>query len=326
MSPIQSLEVIGFATESTYGTFVPPAIFVPGTGQVNTNTKLVRPDQSRGTRAQVVDAIVGLETGAQISAEYIPEVLSSLIACWFGTGSDAKSNAGAAFTHALTPKNALPSLSTEIDHDVVSQVLARQVAGCLVDQITLRATNQALATMETQLIGQRELTPATAGTPSNPTPTISTLQPMDFSLLAATYKGAATAQLMDVTLTLMNHVQRVFATNQKLYVVRLVPTKREVGLQTTLDFLDTTFYNDWFAGNKTAGPGLVLTLTSPTVIPTTAVPYSSAFTIPGIRPNGAYGLQSASDVLNQQLSWSVTQQGANEISASLVNSEAATLA
>jgi hypothetical protein len=36
---------------------------------------------------------------------------------------------------------------------------------------------------------------------------------MDFSLLASTYKGSATTQLQDLTLTLMNKVQRVFSSN-----------------------------------------------------------------------------------------------------------------
>jgi hypothetical protein len=219
---------------------------VPGKATIGSNQKVDRPAQSRGTRGQVIDAVTGHEAGATINAELIPEVLSKLIAYGFGVGSDAISgSAGTGFLHTLTPKNTLTSVSVEVDNDISSQLLARQVVGNQVDQWTIRGQAQALATFEAQLIGIREITPATPGLPSNPTPTISTLQPMDFSLLAATYKGSSTTQLEDLTLTLMNKVQRVFTNNQQLYASRVVATGREVQVQTTLDFLDTVFYTDW---------------------------------------------------------------------------------
>jgi hypothetical protein len=322
---IQPLQVIGYAKEVTPGTFVIPTQFVPGIATIGTNNKIARPSQSRGTRAQVVDAIVGQETQVTIAAELIPEVLSGLIANWYGVGSDAISgSAGTGFTHTLTPKNALNSLSVEVDNDIFQQVLARQIAGCMVDQLTLRLQNQALATLEAALIGMRELTPATPGLPSNPTPSISTLQPMDFSLLAFNYKGSASTQLTDATLTLMNHVSRIFSSNQKLTASRLSPGQREVGLSTSLDFLDTNFYNDWFAGTKVA-TGITLSLVGP-AIPASSGFFTVTFNLPGVRPNAQYGLQAASDVLQQQLDWSVTQQGANEINGAIINSESAALA
>lgn len=327
MSPIQSLELIGFAPEGTFGTFVAPTQYVPGIPNINTTTKVARPAQARGTRAQVIDVVTGIESQIQITAELIPEVLSRLEAYFMGVGSDAVSgSAGVGFTHVLTPKNAISPVSCEVDHDVSSQVLARQFTGGNVDQIVLRAQNQQVATLEATLLMQREFFPATPnqGVPSNPTPAITTLQPMDFSLLAATYKGGATTQLMDVTLTLQNHVQRIFSNNGKLYVARLVPTLREVQLATTLDFLDTTFYLDWINGIKTSG--MVLTMTTPNFIPGTTNPYVVQHTIPGLRPMGQYTLNAASDVLNQQINWSVTQSGANEVSASWINSESGALA
>lgn len=326
MSPIQSLKTLGFATETTFGTFVVPTNFVPGQFNSDTNIKNDRPDQARATRSQVIDVNTGIESGFTISAELIPEVLSKLQGAWMGVGCDTVTTpTGSAKQHSMVPTNVLPSLSVEEDNDVISQILARQVAGCMVDQLVFRFTNQAIATMQATLLGQREITPATPGKPSNPTPSISTLQPFDFSLLAAAYKGSSTTQLMDCTLTLMNHVQRVFSSNGQLYVARLVPTKREVQLQTTLDFLDTNFYSDWIGGVKVA-TGLVLTFTSPTLIPSSTTPYSIQYTVPGIRPVGNFQLQAASDVINQQLSWSCTLGASNDVSSVWTNSETAALA
>jgi hypothetical protein len=325
MSPVQSLEVIGFKKETTFGTFVTPTNYVPGTATFGTNTKIIRPAQSRGIRAFPIDGIVGLEAGVTITAELIGDVISQLVAGCFGTGSDVVTgSAGVGFTHTLTPQGQLPSYSIEIDHDISAQVLARQMAGGQVSQWTLRATNQQLATCEFQLVGQRELTPATPGLPTNPTPVITTIQPMDFSLLAATYKTVATTQLADLTLTFDNQVQRVFTNNQQLYVSRLVPTMRNIGFQTTLDFLDTNFYSDWLVGNRFLA--FQLTFQSLANIVGASNPYTIVINLPGLRPNGQFNLQSANDVLNQQITWSATVNGPNEINATWRNSETGALA
>jgi hypothetical protein len=323
--PVQSASVIGFSNEATFGTFASPTKFVPGICTINDVTTVARPEQSRGTRDYVVDALVGFDVAATVSAELIPEVTSQLIADWMGTGSDSVSGSSSVgYTHALTPKNVCPSLTLEYDEDVTSQVLARQLLGCVVDQVTVKMTARQLLTTEFQLIGQREITPATPGLPSNPTPTISTLQPIDFSLLTATYKGTQTQQLQDATLTLMNHVQRVNSSNKQIYAVRLVPTRREVQFQTTLDFLDTVFYNDWVGGVQSTG--FILSASTAYLIPGTSTPYLVSFTLPKLRPQGQYNIASASDVLNQQITWSALLGTGGVVTSTYINSESAALA
>lgn len=320
--PIQSEYVAGWAKEATYGTFVAPTKYVPCIPQIRGNQKIQRPDQARGTRAQVVDPIVGYEVDVTLTGELIPDTWGQLCAGAMGNGSDNYSSAGGAATHSLTPQAQLPPFSYEQDEDIIpgEQILARQVAGCLVDQFQLKATNQSIAVVTAALIGQRELTPTTPGNPSSTNPTFfNTIQPMDFSLLATTYKGTNSTQLLDVTVALLNHCVRVFSSNGHLYLNRLVPTKREVTLTTLLDFLDTTFYNDWFNGTKTTG--WVVTLTGSN-IPSTSTPYSVQFTIPGTRPMGEYSNPVASDVVQQNITWSCTLSGANDISSIWINDEA----
>lgn len=321
--PIQSEIVVGFAKETTFGTFVAPTTkYVPCVPTFNGNQKNTRPTQARGTRSQVADATTGYELDLSLVGELIPDTWGQLCAGAFGTGSDSVSGT-TAFTHALTVKPTCPSFSVEVDYDIVpgEQVLARQAAGCIVDQFQLKATNQSFATVTASLIGQRETTPATPGTPSNSAPTyFTTIEPMDFSLMAATYKGTASTQLLDVTMSIMNHTQRVFASNGQLYAARLVPTLREVQLTTLLDFLNTTYYNDWFSAAKTTG--FQFTLTSASNIPAAAVPYSVSFGLPGVRPMGQYSLSAASDVVQENITWSVTLSGSSEITSTWVNDEA----
>lgn len=329
MSPIQSAAIIGFAKESTYGTLATPTSFVPGLMTINDVTTVARPEQSRGTRDYVVDNLTRIEVAATVTAELIPEVLPKLFAGWFGTGSDTKTGeASTGFTHELVPKNLVPSYSFEYDEDASSQVLGRQLLGCNVDQLIVRNTQGALATCEFQLIGQREVTPATPGKPTNAEPVINAQQPIDFSRLTATYKGKETTQLQDFTMTLMNHVQRVFSSNKQIYAIRLVPTRREVQFQTTLDFLDTTFYNDWVAGSQTT-EGFVLKYETPYKIEgSTGEAHKNIieWTLPKLRPEGQFNIQAASDVFNQQLTWSAVLGTGGVVTCKVINGEEASLA
>jgi hypothetical protein len=342
MSPTQSLQVIGFAPETVFGTFVAPTKFLPGIATPQDAVTVTQPTQSRGTRSQVLDVATQLTAGIQLSGELIPEVMSTLIAGWFGTGSDAKTgSAGAGYTHTLTPQNGCPSYSIEVDNDVYTQVLARRIVGNIIDQFTLTLSAAQIATMQFNTIAQRESTPATPGLPSNPTPAITTLQPMDFSLVAASLAGTSTTSLIDATLTGTNQTQRVQASNGQLYVTRLQPTQRKVTFSTTLDFIGagsdpaagTGVYTFWSgvaaggSGGFIGAGGFQLALVTANNIPGTSNPYKVLFNLPTLRPQDQYTINAASDVLQQQLAWSVTQgSAANEINAVIVNSESSALA
>lgn len=327
-SPIQSEIVFGLAKENAFGTFVAPNRFMPGIPTITGTRNIVRPDQARGYRGQVFDQTVAMTTDVAITGELLPDgSFCQACAGAFGSGGDNYSSAGGVATHSFTPQPQLPSFSYEQDIDIIpgEQVLARQVVGNFVDQFQVKATNQQLITATINLVGQRETTPTTPGQPSNLNPVyFANASPFSFTMLATTYKGSASTQLLDCTLALMNHTQRVFAANGQFYAARLVPTKREVTLTTLLDFLDTTFYTDWFNSTKTTG--WVLTFTHTTLIPGTATPYSISFTIPGTRPSGEYGMPVASDVVQQNVTWSVTVSGANELSSIWLNDVAGQLA
>lgn len=331
MSPTQSLTIIGFSKETVQGTFQIPTKFFPGTATPATTTTVSQPAQSRGTRSQVIDVPTAQTGGLTVQGELIPEVMSQLISGWFGTGADVVTgSAGVGYTHTLTPQGALPSFSFEQDNDIYTQILARQFVYNLIDQLTITYQAGQFTTAAFQMIGQREITPATPGLPSNPTPAITTLIPMDYSLVAASIAGSVSTQLISATITASNQVQNVVSSNGQLYPTRLQPTMRKVTFSTSHDFLDSSLYTYWAAlrgaGGFVTGGGIVLTTTTLNNIPGTSNPYKVQFTLPNLRPQDQYALTAASDVLQQQLAWSVTQgAAANEISAVIVNSESAAL-
>jgi hypothetical protein len=325
-SPIQSESVVGMAKEAVYGTFVEPTKFIPCIPKVNPNKKVARPEQVIGFRGQRSDVTIGYETEVTLTGELLADGTWGLLAaCCFGSGSDTYTSSAGAAHHVLEPRPQCPSVSVEIATDIIpgEQLLDRRLVGGIVDRFQLKATNQNFSQTEAQIICQREETPATPGQPSaaalNPTYSPTSNQPLDFSLVAATYKGSSVTTLKDTTIALLNKTVRVYSSNGLITAARLVPTRREVTLSTNLDFLELTFYNDWIAGAKTSG--LVLTHTSKTLIGGSAIPYSVVFTLPGIRPMGAWDDPAASDVLEQSLTWSATVSGANEISAEFVNGD-----
>jgi hypothetical protein len=330
--PTQSLTVIGFSPEETFGTFVEPTKFIPGTATPSTTKTVTAPSQSRGTRSQVLDVPTQIAAGLQISAELIPEVMSTLFAGWFGVGADTVTGSSEdGYTHTLVPAAALGSYSFEQDLDIYSKVLARQFVGNFIDQLSITYQASSIVTAQFTTVGQREITPATPGTPSNPTPAITTLQPMDYSLLAASIGGTLTSELISATLTASNQTQPVYESNGELYPGRLQATQRTVTFSTTHDFMDSTLYQEWAAVDGTGGfvaeGGIVLSLVTANDIPEASNPYKVQFTLQNLRPQSQYAVNSASDVLQQQLTWSVTQGSAsNEIEAVIVNSESGTLA
>lgn len=325
-SPILSESVVGMAKEAVYGAFVEPTKFIPCIPKINTNLKVSRPEQVIGFRGQRADVPTGLEVDVTLTGELLADGSWALLAaCCFGSGGDKYTSTAGAAHHVLTPQPQLPSVCLEIATDIVpgEQLLDRRVVGGFVDKFQIKATNQQFSATEVAIIAQKEETPATPGRPSaaalNPTFSATAFQPLDFSLVAATYKGQARTDLKDCTIGLNNKCVRVFSSNGLLTAARIVATRREVTVSTNLDFLDLTFYNDWIATAKTSG--IVLTHTSKLVIGGSAVFYAVVFELPGLRPMGVWDDPAASDVLEQTLSWSATVSGANEIQAEFVNGD-----
>lgn len=325
-SPILSESVVGMAKEAVYGTFTEPTKFIPCVPKVNTNLKVARPEQVIGFRGQRADVPIGLEVDVTLTGELLADGSWALLAaCAFGNGGDKYTSAGGEAKHVLTPQPQLPSVCLEIATDIVpgEQLLDRRVVGAFVDRFQIKATNQQFSATEVAMIAQKEETPTTPGNPSaaalNPTYSATAFQPLDFSLVAATYKGSSRTDLKDCTIALNNKCVRVFSSNGLLTAARIVPTRREVTVTTNLDFLDLTFYNDWIATARTTG--IVLTHTSKLNIGGSGKPYKVIFTLPGLRPMGVWDDPASSDVLEQTLSWSATVSGANEIEAEFDNGD-----
>lgn len=324
--PILSESVVGMAKESVYGTFTEPTKFIPCIPKVNTNLKVARPEQVIGFRGQRADVPIGLECDATLTGELLADGSWALLAaCCFGNGGDKYSSAEGVATHVLTPQPQLPSVCLEIATDIVpgEQLLDRRIVGGYVDRFQIKATNQQFSATEVAMVCQKEETPTTPGAPSaaalNPTYSATAFQPLDFSLVAVTYKGSSRTDMKDMTMAINNKCVRIFSSNGLLTAARVVPTRREVTLTTNFDFLDLTLYKDWIATARTTG--FVVTHTSRLNIGGSGKPYKVVFTVPGTRPMGVWDDPAASDVLEQTLSWSTTVSGANEIEMEFQNGD-----
>lgn len=323
--PITQLQAVGFEQESTYGVFASPTTFMPvSSADVGTTQKITRPTIRAAHRGQKRDERIGIETGVSISADLYPEQFTALIAGAFGNGSDdnVSGSSGAGYTHALELANTLPSFSVEIANDWDSQLLSRQIVGCMVDQFTVRGSAQNLLGFEAQLIGQAERTPATPGLPSFATPTYADVDPMDFSTVAMTYNSGAEPDLLDFNYSLQNGVQRVFTANQELYVARLVPTMRTVTLSASFDFVDLTQFVDW----RDQAIREVTIAASGDTMTGTSNPYVVSATFRRLRAQDQFDLNDANSVLTAALTFSATVgQNADEFEMTVVNLESGAL-
>jgi Phage tail tube protein len=328
--PITPLQVVGLAKETTYGTFVSATDFLPvTTGDVTTNQKIVRPQRMDGIRGIRRDHRVGIETGFTLSADFYPMGFTKLIAGAFGAGSDTMTGTGTTgYTHTIVPTNTLPSYSVELANDFNSttQLLSRQVPGCVVDTMTIKGTAQSLLTIDATLFGQLEQTPTTPGKPSFTTTTYPDVEPMDFSQLAVTYGGSSNTNLTDFAVTIQNTVQRVFTANGHLYIQRLVPTTRQVMLTANWDFVDLTQYTDWSTQGAANLKALTFTASGDSIPGTSSVPYSIALSVPRARVDQSFTLANKAEVLEANLQFSVTLgTNANELTATIVNGESTAL-
>jgi hypothetical protein len=323
MSPITQLQVVGGAKEATFGLWVPATDFFPFTTcTVDSNKKVQRPVRMDGQRGYRRDQYVGLETGITFSSDLYPAGMTKLIGAAFGVGCDTVTGAGAAKTHTLVPMGTLPSWSMEVANDYVTQLLSRQVPGCVMDSITLKATAQSLITLDGAMIGQTELSPATPGVPSFGSPTYPDVNPMDFSMVSSTYNSVASSTVTDITIGLKNSVQRVFTGNASYYAHRLPPTMRDVTFAANFDFVDLTQWTDWNGQSASANlhPISVTFTTNDFVTGTT--PYSMVLNYPRMRIQDQFNLASKAEVLEANLAFSVTLgNNANEFNAVIVNAE-----
>jgi hypothetical protein len=247
---------LGFAAESTYGTFVAPTRFLELT---NSSVKYERERiESNGIRAgrRILHRWAqGVQRAAgDVEFEMAPQGFALLWSHILGGVATAGSNP---YTHTVTPGDLSgKSLSLQIGKpDIGGVVRPFTYLGCKVTSAEVSAAVNEYAMMTVSFYGNHLDTAQTLGTATYPTG----LTPFDFTKGSVSLAGSG-FDVKDFTLTIDNGlaVDRHFirSTTPERSKEPLESTRREITGSMTADFTDLTALNRFINGTEAA---LVLT-------------------------------------------------------------------
>lgn len=259
MSPLASglAGQLGFAAESTYGTFVAPTRFLELTeASVKYERERIESNGIRAGRRILHRWAQGVQRAAgDVTFEMAPQGFALLWAHVLG-GTDVITGANP-YTHTLTPGDlAGKSLSLQIGKpDIGGVVRAFTYLGCKVTGAEISAAVNEYAMMTVSFYGNHLDTAQTLGTATYPTG----LTPFDFTKGSVSLAGSG-FDVKEVTLSIDNGlaVDRHFirTTTPERSKEPLESTRRNISGSMTADFTDLTALNRFINGTEAA---LVLT-------------------------------------------------------------------
>lgn len=197
-------QFLGIAKETTKGTPVSAADFIPITGK--TLTPIVNYLEDRGMRGSLVDIYneVASVTGTdfEFAGNVHPDTIGYPLAGILG--EVATTGASAPYTHAITLLNSGTGQPT--GYTITDQYVAgtRYVPGLQFEEVAFAFTADGLLTYTARGKG------FPTQTVSAPTATFSTIAPMASWICTTTIAGSATTLLLSGTLSIKRTVERVF--------------------------------------------------------------------------------------------------------------------
>lgn len=225
-------------------------------------------------------------------------------------GQNTVTGAGADKTHTIIPDaNALQgkSLTVQVGRpDIAGTVQPFTFQGCKITDWELKCAVDEALKLSATFDAKTVVTNTGLASATYPT----TMEPFIFTEGALTINGTTTF-VKSATIRGAN----ALATERR----GLTNTKKEplangiaaITGSLECEFEDLTKYSAWVAGTVVAN--LVLTFTSATVIPTTAVPFSLTVTIPAIAYNGKNPTVGGPDVVMQPMEFEALNNGSDPV-------------
>lgn len=258
MSPLASglAGQIGFAAESTYGTFVAPTRFLElNNSSVKFERERIESNGIRAGRRVLHRWTPGIQRVAgDVEFEMSPQGFGLLWLHILGTNNTTGSNP---YTHTMSPGDLSgKSLTVQVGKpDIGGVVRAFSYLGCKITQAQVSAAVNEYAMMNLSFYGNHLDTAQTLGTATYPTG----LTPFDFTKGTVTL-AAAGFDVKEIDFTIDNGyaVDRHFlrTTTPERSKEPLESTRREITGSMVADFTDLTALNRFINGTEAA---LVLT-------------------------------------------------------------------
>lgn len=255
-SPLEAQ--FGFSAETTWGTRVTPARFLPFVSESLKQDIEYKPSESY--RSGRIGATVRSKMKSTVSGDIEMELAPQGIGLWLthALGAVSSTTAGSPYTHTITPTSGQlgKGLTIQIGRtDNAGTMRPFDYTGCKISEWELSCSVGDFAMLKTSIVGQKEDTGQSLASASYP----SNWAPFSFTHGSLTVGGTATP-VTDCSITGNNGLNadrfRIQATNPSLTLEPLQANIREYTGSLTADFVDLTAYNRFV--NQTAA-ALVLT-------------------------------------------------------------------
>lgn len=239
---LASLGYVGYAVESTEGTFEAPTIFLPVTSfSFDDSNEYIVPDQIRGSRDRSIALAGPYSTSGSIDMELVPNGVGALLKSAFAAmGANTVTSAtGSYYTHVFTPGNTSPTFTFE---GSAGDILIRRYGGIRVNTFDLQASFGEIVTASFGLEG------TTRGTTASPaSESFAQVIPFHFDGAKIQRNGSDIANVKSFTFGINNNIDRMGTLRRTRSYKRTVLGMRDASLSMTLDFDSTTDYDLFLA-------------------------------------------------------------------------------
>ncbi len=244
-----ALSFLGLAKETTFGTGVAPAVWMPFLSEsFRDGPEAIQEAQNMGYLDQS-PMYKGMQVvSGQLSGVVYPDTIGHILRA--ALGPDTVSGPGP-FIHTFTPlqtpagaNNALPSYSFQLQRQGATR---RRYVGMVCTSLSFSFSQGGLLKFDSSWIGHSMSNNPTAGVPA-----LSSVAP--FQLTAAITKGgSAYADIQEYSAAVETPVEPVRTINNSDLIQRIsLNGHRTFGLSGTADYIDEALYDDFKAWNSPA--------------------------------------------------------------------------
>lgn len=239
---------VGIAKESTFGTAVAPANFLPvKSAEANTDPQNYYPEEIRSSRAKNKVVPMGQKHEASTELDAEPNNLGHfLLAALGNVASVQPDDVGnpTVYDHVFTPGNVLPSYTLEM----YDTLMIRRIAGSKLDTLSLavEAGGDGVLTAEGSWFAQSIADEAAAASPS-----YNDQLPFSFNGVDVTKGGSATTEVRSMELEISNNLKDDhYVLSSSKNVSEIPEGMREVTGSVEMFFKSKADYTAFMAGTK----------------------------------------------------------------------------
>lgn len=229
MAKLSALGYLGLAKETTWGTSVAPAIYIPYDSIKNEDDIKKTVDEGRRGVLSKEFAIYNTTRSSKIDVETLayPDTLGHLLLGILG--KDTVTGASSPYTHKFQVLDSNAPSYTLADYNVIAGTNERRYPGAIIDELGLKFDDD--GNMKVSAKFQSKISTLVAKT----TPTQNVAQPFQGWMASLTLGGTANANMLGGDITIKRANQLIFAGNNTQDPTKYITGRIEISGKLTFD-------------------------------------------------------------------------------------------